>query len=126
MRLIRAAPAWLSECGPVDVSIPSLTIQAVLPNSRGLDEQDDAVRLRNTRTSTAALDGWILGDRAGRTWSLSGQVVPASGTLVGTRAGQPVALNNNGPELVDLVNSSAAVVDSFSYDAAEERVWAFP
>jgi len=28
VRLSRAAPAWLSECGPVDVSIPSLTIEA--------------------------------------------------------------------------------------------------
>ena len=106
--------------GPDSVST-AVHIQSLLPNPSGNESQNEAVTIRNDGTASVRLDGWLLRDRAGGTWSLFGTLDAGDERTI-LRGGQPMALNNAGPETVELVGPDGAVVDSVSYDGAAEGV----
>jgi beta-lactamase superfamily II metal-dependent hydrolase len=93
-------------------------IHRLLPNPAGDDEQLEEVAIRNSGTAPLALAGWMLRDRSGLTWSLSGSVAAGqSQTFV--RGGQPMSLNNSGDEIV-LLDASGIERDRFAYAGSSE------
>ncbi|MFG0252519.1 MAG: DNA/RNA non-specific endonuclease [Phycisphaerales bacterium JB038] len=102
------------DAGPV-----AIHIQSLLPNPTGNESQDEAATIRNSGSAQVSLDGWLLRDAARRTWSLFG-TIDAGDERTFLRSGQAMALNNSGPETVELVGPDGAVVDSVSYDGAPE------
>ncbi len=70
------------------------------------------------RRHAVSLNGWHLKDRANRTWTLFG-TLEAGAERTFTRDGQSMALNNNG-DTVALIDDGGNVVDSVSYQTAQE------
>ena len=93
-------------------------IASLLPNPVGNENQQEIVTVRNGGTSAVSLNGWHLRDRANRTWTLFG-TLEAGAERTFTRDGQSMALNNNG-DTVALIDDGGNVVDSVSYQTAQE------
>jgi beta-lactamase superfamily II metal-dependent hydrolase len=108
--------------GPVGASLPMsvAVIESLLPNPAGDDGQFEEVTIRNTGTATLNLTGWILRDRGGLTWKLTG-AIGAGQAQNFLRGGQPMTLNNSGDELV-LIDPASAERDRFSYLSSSEGV----
>ena len=100
--------------------VPSLSIVGALPNPMNADEPHETVHVRNDSTAAISLDGWRIGDAAGRFWTLTaadGTVQPGD-TIIVVRRNRPMALNNRGGETIVLVNPLGETVDSESYGNA--------
>lgn len=93
---------------------------ALLPNPVGNDEQLETVTLRNGGSAPMSLSGWILRDRSGLTWDLSGNLA-AGQTRTFKRSGQPMSLNNAGDEIT-LIDPAQTARDTFTYMASVEGV----
>ena len=89
-----------------------------LPNPHGDDEQLETVTLRNRGASAVPLAGWILRDRSGLTWTLSGTLSPGQ-SLMFRRSGQAMSLNNAGDE-IELIDSNQLERDRFAYQTSSE------
>jgi hypothetical protein len=90
----------------------------LLPNPAGVVEQLEQVTLRNTGMTAVSLVGWILRDRSGLTWTLSGTINPGqSRTFVSNN--QDMSLNNAGDEIV-LIDGAQMERDRFGYMSSTE------
>ena len=103
--------------GPRAAGQVEVRIVALLPNPVGDEREDEAVTLRNVGAAPVRLDGWLLRDAAGATWSLSGTIEPGDERTF-LRSGQAMALNNSGPERVELLGPDRSIADSVRYDGA--------
>jgi endonuclease G len=97
----------------------NVMLHSLLPNPPGDETQTEAVTVRNHGTAQARLDGWLLRDRSGKTWALFG-AIDGGDERTFLRAGQAMALNNTGPETVELVRPDGTVADRVGYDGAAE------
>ena len=97
-----------------------VVISSLLPNPAGDDARLEAVMLQNKGSAAVSLIGWILRDRSGATWNLSGSL--ASGTSrTFVRLGQAMTLNNAGDEIA-LIDAATLERDRFEYAASSEGV----
>lgn len=108
---------------------PAGTIQllAVLPNPVGIDRGNEEVHLSNSGADAVTVTGWLLQDRAGNEFTITG-TVPANGTLKITLPAGKLPLNNTGDDLT-LFNAAGDEVDNASYtksDAQAGQVVTFP
>lgn len=100
---------------PVGVELFSL-----LPNPSGNEREDEAITVINRSADAVDLNGWVVRDRAGNTWSLDGDLASGA-TITFKRNRQKMALNNGGDE-VELLNGTT-VIDEFEYfDSAEDEL----
>lgn len=101
-------------------STSGIVISELLPNPAGADEQLETVTLRNDGTTSVSLAGWILRDRSGLVWTLSGSLAPSTSRTF-RRNGQPMSLNNAGDE-ISLLDPTQARRDLFTYTSSAEGV----
>lgn len=97
----------------------SVMLHSLLPNPPGDESQAEAITVRNTGAAAVSLVGWKLRDASGKTWDLSGTIDPGDERTF-LRNGQAMALNNSGPETVELVRPNGTVADRVKYDGAPE------
>jgi len=105
---------------PVAAPTADVTIAAVLPDPVGADEQFETVTLTNNGNTAVSLSGWILRDRSGLVWTLSGTLA-ASQSKTFRRSGQPMSLNNAGDK-VSLIDAGQAVRDTFEYTSSKPGI----
>jgi beta-lactamase superfamily II metal-dependent hydrolase len=106
---------------PVDggaATTSTTVIQSLLPNPDGDDEQLEEVTLKNAGTLAINLTGWMLKDRSGLTWMLTGAIAPGQSQAF-RRGGQAMSLNNNGDEIT-LIDAASVARDRFSYATSSE------
>ena len=114
------APVWFEHAAAITPSLPVLRIVGLVPNPPGDDSVGEEVTIRNPGSGTVSLSGWQLRDRAGRTWSLAaGGAIGAGLEVTVRRAGQDMALNNDG-DAVELLDPEGRVVQSYEYERASE------
>ncbi len=95
-----------------------MVIESLLPNPVGNDDQLEEITLRNRGASAVSLTGWMLRDRSGLTWTLTGSIGPNQARMF-RRNGQALSLNNSGDEVV-LLDGQQAERDRFEYSASME------
>lgn len=88
-------------------------IVALLPNPEGEDAHNEAVTLRNDGASAVDLSGWILRDRAGNEYQLSGLIARGSERRIVMQE-HTMPLNNSG-DRVFLLNGQLSTLDSVEY-----------
>ncbi|MDJ0842568.1 MAG: endonuclease [Acidobacteriota bacterium] len=95
-------------------------ILSLLPNPAGDERMNESAVIVNETNAPVSMNGWVLHDRAGKTWLLSelGTLEPGSAGII-SRNGQPMALNNGG-DRVRLIKPGGEVVDTVSYSRAKE------
>lgn len=103
---------------PVDFGV---VLNEFLPNPAGstdiaLKPGGEWVKLYNNSTADIDVTGWKLKDASGGNLTISG-VVPAGGTLIVYRDGDPDFTINDQTETISLYNDSD-LVDSYRYDFA--------
>ncbi|MBU1322555.1 signal peptidase I [Patescibacteria group bacterium] len=103
---------------PVDFGV---VLNEFLPNPAGstdiaLKPGGEWVKLYNNSTADIDVTGWKLKDASGGNLTISG-VVPAGGTLIIYRDGDPDFTINDQTETISLYNDSD-LVDSYRYDFA--------
>lgn len=115
------APVWFEAgAGPTEVPL-ALHIDSLLPNPVGDDSNLEQATIHNVSAEPALMTGWTLRDRTGNVWNLDslGQLdTNLSKTIV--RHGKAMAMNNKGPEVIQLINPDGFVVDEIAYDGAAE------
>jgi hypothetical protein len=99
---------------------PSVRIVALIPSPLGDDAQAESITFKNTGTSAVDMTNWQVRDFAGNVWTLASLGTLGAGEQRAMlRAGQAMALNNNGDQ-VELVAPGGTVVQLVSYgDTAE-------
>jgi len=102
---------------PPSPPVAALRIRSLLPNPDGADEGHEQVTIGNGTTEEVNLPGWMLRDRAGNRFALSG-VLPAQQALTLTMQAFSVPLNNSGDD-VSLIDPQGHVRDHVSYSAAQ-------
>lgn len=111
------APVWF-ESG---AAVPAIAvhIDAILPDPAGDDVQNEEAKIHNVGTQPVSLVGWRLRDLSGGTWSLDslGTLAPNQARTI-RRLGQPMSMNNQGNERIELVSPTAGVVDEINYSGA--------
>lgn len=114
------APIWFEPANfHDDGEVPTpFRMTAMIPDPAGDDLMNEQITFRNNGAAPASSVGWQVRDLAGNIWVLDGLGQFSSHeekALV--RAGQPMALNNNG-DRIELVAPGGKVVQTFSYDRA--------
>jgi len=106
---------------PTETTAPEVRISEIMPAPEGDDATGEWIELYNYGTSEALLDGWTLDDAEGGSspHELDGVSIAAGEYLLLTRPDTKLALNN-GTDEVRLMNADGALVDSLSYDGANE------
>ncbi len=114
---VTASDLWgLSGDMPV-MAMGNVEIAAFLPNPLGnTDAWEESVTLRNAGTEVVSLVGWVLEDRSGRRWTLTGTIEPGDERTF-LRMWQPMALNNDG-DTVRLIAPDGTVADLETYGQA--------
>lgn len=97
----------------------AVRIHALVPNPIGDERRHETVTLRNFGAGAVPLAGWRLRDRSGKSWSLFGIIEPGD-EITFRRDGQAMALNNSGPETVELVRPDGSIADRVEYNGAAE------
>jgi len=92
---------------------------AVLPNPDGIDRGNEEVHLSNNGADAITVTGWLLQDRAGNEFTITG-TVPGNGMLKITLPAGKLPLNNTGDE-VTLFNVAGDEVDSESYSKSDAK-----
>jgi len=109
---------------PECVASSSVIIYEIFPNPSGDDLKSEYIKIKNVSAHTINLSGWILKDLA-REFNLSGEIL-AGEILEFSRATTSIALNNSGGEAVSLIDACGNIIDSWSYEKAEEDfIWGF-
>ena len=103
--------------GPPPPPVGALRIHALLPNPDGADEGREQVTLGNGTTEEVNLVGWMLRDRAGNRFVLSG-VLPAQQALTITMEVFSMPLNNSGDD-VSLIDPQGQVRHHVTYSAVQ-------
>lgn len=106
---------------PAPPGAATVLIESLLPDPPGNESVNEAVTVRNHGTSAVILDGWLLEDASGKTWSLSG-TIDAGDERKFQRNGQAMAMNNNG-DTIRLLRPDRSVADSVPYESATEGQW---
>ena len=104
--------------GTEDFGGAFVRLTELLPNPEGDDDENETATLKNLGTQAVSLTGWSLRDRAGAEWDLSGLGTLAPGvTAVIRRAGQSMALNNDG-DTIELIDGQGLVLQTVVYAEA--------
>ena len=87
------------------------------------DRIGETVTLRNDSATPASMIGWMLRDSGGRVWALTSiGTISAGASATIQRNAMPMSLNNDDPEIIELLDPSGQVVDSFSYQGSQPNV----
>jgi hypothetical protein len=92
-------------------------ILSLLPNPDGPDEGREEVTIGNGTAEEVNLAGWVLRDRAGNRFMLTG-LVPAEQSLTITMREFSMPLNNSGDD-VSLIDLQGHIRHHVSYTAAQ-------
>ena len=103
----------------VDVVAAEISISGLLPNPRGTDRKQEAVRLKNATADPFPLAGWSVRDDDGDVLRLSGSVDGDTEKDIVDTAGT-LRLSNRG-ETVELVSPSGQVVHRVRYTKSQVR-----
>lgn len=102
--------------------VAQIVIESVLPNPVGKDKDLEEATFRNDGQADVDMTGWMLRDRKGRVWTLTGMGTIAAGeSQTIRRDGMPMNLNNNG-DTIELVDAANHVWDEFAYTSCCEGV----
>lgn len=93
---------------------------AALVNPEGHDPGSESVTLLNTGPVLAALDGWRLADRNGRTQTLSGVDIAPGDVLRVTLDPSGAQLSNKGGK-ISLVSPDGSTVQTVTYSKGQVR-----
>jgi exonuclease III len=109
------------ELGEVPVEGGQPRIARLLPNPDGDEDVNEEATITNIGTEAVSLVGWMLKDKAGRTWSLDeiGTLDAGESSII-MRNNRPMALNNSG-DVVRLIDPEGTVVQSVTYGRVEEN-----
>jgi hypothetical protein len=102
---------------PPPPPVAAVRIRALLSNPDGPDDGREQVTIGNETADEVNLVGWMLRDRAGNRFTLSG-VIPAQQQLTLTMQEFSMPLNNSGDD-VSLIDPQGQVRDHVSYSAAQ-------
>ena len=105
---------------PAVAPITSVMIDALLRNPVGDDLQLETVTLVSKSTTVVSLQGWILRDRSGLHWDLTGTILAGRSRTL-RRNGQGMSLNNAGDEIT-LVDATQQQRDQFTCTSSVEGV----
>lgn len=98
----------------------SVSIESLLPNPPGPDNQGEEVVVRNKSAAPVAISGWRLEDGSGLTWPFVGAVTLAGGEAwTIQRNGRAMSLNNSGDE-IRLLDAAGITRDQFAYPGSSE------
>ena len=100
---------------PPQPPVVAVRIRALLPNPDGPDEGREQVTISNGTAEEVNLAGWMLRDRAGNRFTLTG-VVLAQQQLMITMHAFSMPLNNSGDD-VSLIDPQGQVRDHVSYSS---------
>jgi Lamin Tail Domain len=100
---------------PPQPPVVAVRIRALLPNPDGPDEGREQVTISNGTAEEVNLAGWMLRDRAGNRFTLTG-VVLAQQQLMITMHAFSMPLNNSGDD-VSLIDPQGQVCDHVSYSS---------
>ena len=92
-----------------DAEVPALQIASLLPNPTDKDAGNEEFTLKNNTDSVIDLAGWVLRDRAGNEFALSGTVNGNDDRRI-KMTSFSMPLNNSGDE-ISLIDDSGDVVD---------------
>lgn len=100
-----------------------VVINEVMPNPEG-DEANEFIELYNTSGSDVDLEGYVLIDQKGQSFTISGKQIAASSYLVFYKSETSIPLNNDEYESVTLKNSSDVQIDTMSFGSTiEGKSW---
>jgi hypothetical protein len=102
---------------PPPPPVVAVRILSLLPNPEGADEGREQVTIGNGTAEAVNLAGWMLRDRAGNRFALTGSV-PVQQQLTITMREFSMPLNNSGDD-VSLIDPQGQVRDHVSYSAAQ-------
>jgi hypothetical protein len=106
---------------PVGIAT-GVRILGLLPNPDGPDEGREQVTIGNGTEAEVDLAGWMLRDRAGNRFVLTG-IIPAQQELTITMRAFSMPLNNSGDD-VALLDAQGQVRHHVSYSAAQAQAGA--
>ena len=101
-----------------------VVIEELLPDpTSAADRIGETVTLRNDSATPASMIGWMLRDSGGRVWALTSiGTISAGASATIQRNAMPMSLNNDDPEIIELLDPSGQMVDSFSYQGSQPNV----
>jgi hypothetical protein len=97
----------------------AVRILSLLPNPEGPDEGREQVTISNGTAEAVELTGWMLRDRAGNRFALTG-MVPGQQQLMITMREFSMPLNNSGDD-VSLLDPQGQVRHHITYTAAQAQ-----
>lgn len=110
---------------PVEIEAPveivkTLRVKEMLPNPEGDEAIGEYIIIENFGADPIMLDGWELADET-RAYALAGEL-DALTSLTLSRSLTNLALNNTSAETVTLTSPEGDVIDTVTYERAEEGV----
>lgn len=102
----------------VNPSPKTLQIIEMYPNTLGDDKTDEYIKLKNVGQQPMPVNGWMLKDASGKTFTLTDTApLAAGGTMTISRVVSNIALNNEVDNLA-LIAPDQTTVDTVSYTQA--------
>jgi lamin tail-like protein len=115
------APIWFESGAAVPVPpSPQVRIVSLLPNPSGDERQNEEITFRNTGSSTVNVNGWVVRDLAGKTWSLNSLTPLGPGAQKTARRNNQQMSMNNGGDTIVLLDSAGVLIQSVTYPAVAE------
>ena len=93
----------------------ALQLSEILPDPTGDDRQNEFIEIQNTGTSSVPLNGVVVRDASGKTYTFSDRQIDPGAFFALEREDSLIALNNAG-DTVELISPSDKIIGSFTYE----------
>lgn len=116
----------ITEKNEENIYSTEITINELLPNPLGLDNENEFIELKNIGDSAVDLLNWQIGDNSKTIYTISADdfkstIIPSQGFFILYRKKTKIALNNTGGDKITLYNPAEKIADAVEYsDAAKE------